>query len=92
MTTIVTVETHDWPVEVQANTNYSHTTDTVESYGHSGTRTFVPANTKQAFTLTDGTTATFRELPKGVTSFADADARNASAQLGSAVARRGIAD
>lgn len=43
------------------------------SHGYGSTTTFVPANSEQAFNVTDTTNISVRELPKGATKLFDHD-------------------
>lgn len=58
MTTRVTLETHDWPVDV-VTTDTNSTTRSL----HTFTETVEP-NSKREFHLTDSRTIQFIELPK----------------------------
>lgn len=60
MTTTVTVETHDWPVEATI-------TDEFNSGEFTQSKSKVLAHSKSTFYLTDTRTIHFRELPKETT-------------------------
>ena len=73
MTTTVTVETHNWPVMVTAENDYSHSSPTQASHGNVVTHTFVPKGSKMQFYVTQNQTLEFVELPEDATGLPGCD-------------------